>query len=417
MIVELISTGSELLLGHIVNTNVKWLSEELNRRGYSVSYQTTVGDNPERMKEVFQQAEERADIVISSGGLGATQGDITRKALGDALGLELVYHEEAGREVDSFYEKQGRVKPYESDRDRYLPEGAKVLHNPVGVAPAVVVEQEGTVYILLPGPPSELQGTFTESVAPFLAERYGDQGIISSERYAVYGYREMELETKLRDLIEHQGNPTIALLIKSGYIEIRLTAKGENLEVCHQLLTPWRTMLHERLASIRSLDTTVLEDFHRLALAQGITIGTAESCTGGLVGKILTDLSGSSAYYQGGIISYANAIKEQVLGVSPETLSKHGAVSEETATEMVQGVFRVLHTDYAIATTGIAGPGGGSREKPVGLVYIGIGTPQGITVHKELFIGNRESIRQSVVEKAIQYMYLELLEREQHGTR
>ena len=402
MIVELISTGSELLLGHIVNTNVKWLSEELNRRGYSVSYQTTVGDNPERMKEVFQQAEERADIVISSGGLGATQGDITRKALGDALGLPLVYHKEAGGEVDSFYEKQGRVKPYESDRDRYLPEGAKVLHNPVGVAPAVVVEQEGT---------------FTESVVPFLAERYGDQGIISSERYAVYGYREMELETKLRDLIEHQGNPTMALLIKSGYIEIRLTAKGENLKACHQLLTPWRTILHERLASIRSLDTTVLEDFHRLALAQGITIGTAESCTGGLVGKTLTDLSGSSAYYQGGIISYANAVKEQVLGVSSETLSKYGAVSEETATEMVQGVFRVLHTDYAIATTGIAGPGGGSREKPVGLVYIGIGTPQGITVHKELFIGNRESIRQSVVEKAIQYMYLELLERKQHGTR
>lgn len=417
MIVELISTGSELLLGHIVNTNAKWLSEELNRRGYSVSYQTTVGDNPERMKEVFQQAGERADIVISSGGLGATQGDITRKALADALELPLVFHEETGREVDSFYEKQGRVKPYESDRDQYLPEGAKVLHNPVGVAPAVVVEQEGTVYILLPGPPSELQGTFTESVVPFLAERYGDQGIISSERYAVYGYREMELETKLRDLIEHQGNPTIALLIKSGYIEIRLTAKGENLKVCHQLLTPWRTILHERLASIRSLDTTVLEDFHRLALAQGITIGTAESCTGGLVGKTLTDLSGSSAYYQGGIISYANAVKEQVLGVSSETLSKYGAVSEETATEMVQGVFRVLHTDYAIATTGIAGPGGGSREKPVGLVYIGIGTPQGITVHKELFIGNRESIRQSVVEKAIQYMYLELLERKQHGTR
>ena len=417
MIVELISTGSELLLGHIVNTNAKWLSEELNHRGYSVMYQTTVGDNPERMKEVFQRAGERADLVISSGGLGATQGDITRKALGDALGLPLVYHEEAGREVDSFYEKQGRVKPYESDRDRYLPAGAKILHNPVGVAPAVIVEQEGTVYILLPGPPSELQGTFTESVAPFLVERYGDQGIISSERHAVYGYREMELETELRDLIEQQGNPTIALLIKSGYIEIRLTAKGTSLEDCHRLLTPWRTMLYERLPSIRSLDTSVLEDFHRLATAQGITIGTAESCTGGLVGKTLTDLGGSSAYYQGGIISYANAVKEQVLGVSPETLSKYGAVSEETATEMVQGVFRVLHTDYAIATTGIAGPGGGSREKPVGLVYIGIGTPQGITVHKELLIGNRESVRQSVVEKAIQYMYLELLERKQHGTR
>ena len=411
MIVELISTGSELLLGHIVNTNVKWLSEELNNRGYSVSYQTTVGDNPERMKEVFQRAGERADIVISSGGLGATQGDITRKSLADALGLPLVFHEEAGREVDSFYEKQGRVKPYESDRDRYLPEGAKVLHNPVGVAPAVVVEQNNTVYILLPGPPSELQGTFVESVSPFLEQRFGQQGIIYSERYAVYGYREMQLETLLQDMIQNQQNPTIALLIKPGYIEIRLTAKGESKVDCQEKLGPWRSILLERLEDIRSLDTSVLEDFHKVALTTGVTIGTAESCTGGLVGKILTDLGGSSGYYQGGVISYANAVKEQVLGVSPVTLATYGAVSEETAKEMVEGVFRVLRTDYAIATTGIAGPGGGSQEKPVGLVYIGIGTPRGITVYKEIFIGDRTSIRKSVAERAIQYVYKELIER------
>ena len=411
MIVELISTGSELLLGHIVNTNVKWLSEELNNRGYSVSYQTTVGDNPERMKEVFQRAGERADIVISSGGLGATQGDITRKSLADALGLPLVFHEEAGREVDSFYEKQGRVKPYESNRDRYLPEGAQVLHNPVGVAPAVVVEQDNTVYILLPGPPSELQGTFKESVSSFLEQRFGQQGIIYSERYAVYGYREMQLETLLQDLIQNQQNPTIALLIKPGYIEIRLTAKGESKVDCQEKLGQWRSILLERLEDIRSLDTSVLEDFHKVAVERGITIGTAESCTGGLVGKTLTDLGGSSGYYQGGIISYANSVKEQVLGVSSETLATHGAVSEETATEMVEGVFRVLRTDYAIATTGIAGPGGGSQEKPVGLVYIGIGTPRGITVYKEIFIGGRDSIRKSVAERAIQYVYKELIER------
>ena len=411
MIVELISTGSELLLGHIINTNVKWLSEELNNRGYSVSYQTTIGDNPERMKEVFQRAGERADIVISSGGLGATQGDITRKSLADALGLPLVFHEEAGREVDSFYEKQGRMKPYESDRDRYLPEGAQVLHNPVGVAPAVVVEQDNTVYILLPGPPSELQGTFVESVSPFLEQRFGQQGIIYSERYAVYGYREMQLETLLQDLIQNQQNPTIALLIKPGYIEIRLTAKGESKADCQEKLGPWRSILLERLKDIRSLDTSVLEDFHKVALTTGVTIGTAESCTGGLVGKTLTDLGGSSGYYQGGIISYANTVKEQVLGVSSETLATYGAVSEETAKEMVEGVFRVLRTDYAIATTGIAGPGGGSQEKPVGLVYIGIGTPRGITVHKEIFIGDRTSIRKSVAERAIQYVYKELIER------
>lgn len=411
MIVELISTGSELLLGHIVNTNVKWLSEELNNRGYSVAYQTTVGDNPERMKEVFQRAGERADIVISSGGLGATQGDITRKSLADALGLPLVFHEEAGREVDSFYEKRGRVKPYESDRDRYLPEGAQVLHNPVGVAPAVVVEQNDTIYVLLPGPPSELQGTFIESVSPFLEQRFGQQGMIYSERYAVYGYREMQLETLLQDLIQNQQNPTIALLIKPGYIEIRLTAKGESKVDCQEKLGPWRSILLERLEDIRSLDTSVLEDFHKVALEAGITIGTAESCTGGLVGKTLTDLGGSSGYYQGGIISYANAVKEQILGVSPVTLATYGAVSEETAKEMVEGVFRVLRTDYAIATTGIAGPGGGSQEKPVGLVYIGIGTPRGITVYKEIFIGDRTSIRKSVAERAIQYVYKELIER------
>ena len=411
MIVELISTGSELLLGHIVNTNVKWLSEELNNRGYSVSYQTTIGDNPQRMKEVFQRAGERADIVISSGGLGATQGDITRKSLAEALGLPLVFHEEAGREVDSFYEKQGRMKPYESDRDRYLPEGAKVLHNPVGVAPAVVVEQDNTVYILLPGPPSELQGTFIESVSPFLEQRFGQQGMIYSERYAVYGYREMQLETLLQDLIQNQQNPTIALLIKPGYIEIRLTAKGESKADCQEKLASWRSILLERLEDIRSLDTSVLEDFHKVALEKGITIGTAESCTGGLVGKTLTDLGGSSGYYQGGIISYANTVKEQVLGVSSETLATYGAVSEETAKEMVEGVFRVLRTDYAIATTGIAGPGGGSQEKPVGLVYIGIGTPRRITVYKEIFIGDRTSIRKSVAERAIQYVYKELIER------
>ena len=331
--------------------------------------------------------------------------------MADALGLPLVFHEEAGREVDSFYENQGRVKPYESDRDRYLPEGAQVLHNPVGVAPAVVVEQDNTVYILLPGPPSELQGTFVESVSPFLEQRFGQQGIIYSERYAVYGYREMQLETLLQDLIQNQQNPTIALLIKPGYIEIRLTAKGESKVDCQEKLGPWRSILLERLKDIRSLDTSVLEDFHKLAVERGVTIGTAESCTGGLVGKTLTDLGGSSGYYQGGIISYANTVKEQVLGVSSDTLAVHGAVSEETAKEMVEGVFRVLRTDYAIATTGIAGPGGGSQEKPVGLVYIGIGTPRGITVHKEIFIGNRTSIRKSVAERAIQYVYKELIER------
>jgi len=239
MIVELISTGSELLLGDTVNTNVSWLAQELNKLGYSVAYQSVVGDNPGRMAEVFRKAGQRADIVISTGGLGPTQGDITRQVLASSLDRNVVYNEDAMAEVRQFFKRVGREMPDASRREAMLPEGSSVLENPVGVAPGVVTVDGDVTYILLPGPPGEMKGMFEQSVVPYLSKRFGSQGVVTSYRYAVYDIREIDLEERVMDLIKQQSNPTIALLIKKGYIELRITAKAESLKAAHDLLNPW----------------------------------------------------------------------------------------------------------------------------------------------------------------------------------
>ena len=243
MIVELISTGSELLLGDTVNTNVSWLAQELNKLGYTIAHQSVVGDNPKRMAEVFQLASTRADIVISTGGLGPTQGDITRNVLADSIGRPIVFNQEAMDEVKKFFDRVKRTVPDASRREAELPEGANVLHNPVGVAPGVVVEDGDTTYILLPGPPGEMKGMFHDSVVPYLMNRFGSQGVVTSYRYGVYDIREIDLENTLMDLIKNQSNPTIALLIKKGYIEVRITAKADTLEAAHEVLNPWDAII------------------------------------------------------------------------------------------------------------------------------------------------------------------------------
>lgn len=406
MIVELISTGTELLLGHIVNTNAAYLGQVLNRLGYTVAFQSTIGDNPGRMEDTFRHALGRADVIISSGGLGATEGDITRAALARAAGVDMVTNEEAKEMIDVFYEKRNQVKPYKSNRDVLWPAGAKALYNPVGVAPGVVLEVNGKVVILLPGPPAELTATVDASVVPYLKEKFGSQGAIESIRLAVYNKREMELEGILRDLIDHQGNPTIALLIKPGYIEVRLTAKGQSSEEALSLVKDWEQIVYDRLpGDVRPLSESLESLLHPMLIDEKATVATAESCTGGLVGKRLTNLSGSSTYYQGGIISYSNEVKHHLLGVSEEILNTVGAVSEACAKAMAEGTRAKLGTTYGISTTGIAGPTGGTPTKPVGLVYIGIAGPQGTVVHKQLFIGNRDSIRESTAEMALFHLY------------
>ena len=413
MIVELISTGSELLLGDTVNTNVSWLAQELNKLGYTIAHQSVVGDNPKRMAEVFQLASTRADIVISTGGLGPTQGDITRNVLADSIGRPIVFNQEAMDEVKKFFDRVKRTVPDASRREAELPEGANVLHNPVGVAPGVVVEDGDTTYILLPGPPGEMKGMFQEGVVPYLDNRFGSQGVVTSYRYGVYDIREIDLENTLMDLIKNQSNPTIALLIKKGYIEVRITAKADTLAAAQALLNPWDTIIRERLGSRVGRDLTVSmeETLGRALLEAHSTISTAESCTSGLVGKLLTNVSGSSEYYMGGVISYSNDIKYRVLSVPQDMLDTYGAVSEQVAKAMAEGARAIGQTTYAVSTTGIAGPGGGSPEKPVGLVWFGVTGPHGTVAHKANLIGNRDDIRQSAAELALYYVYTYITEK------
>ncbi len=317
MIVELISTGSELLLGDTVNTNVSWLAKELNILGYTVAFQTTVGDNPQRMAEAFEIGSKRADIVICTGGLGPTDGDITRNILAKTLGVQLELNSEAEAMVKDFFKRQGRDMPEKSRREMFLPAQSVALLNSTGIAPGVVTEGAKTLFILLPGPPAEMKAVFTEAVVPLLHERFGSQGIVLSHRYAIYDMRELALEEALQDLFKEQSNPTIASLIKNGYIELRLTAKAKTKEEAESLLAPWDDIVAVRLGEHvgRNLDASILDLVAQKLWADKSTISTAESCTGGLVGKYLTDLPGSSAFMRGGVISYDNEIKHEVLGV------------------------------------------------------------------------------------------------------
>lgn len=414
MIVELVSTGSELLLGDTVNTNVSWLAQELNKLGYTIAYQSTIGDNRGRMAEIFRRAAERADIVISTGGLGPTQGDITREVLASAMGREVEFNSLAMTEVQKFFKRVNREVPTAaSRREAMLPVGAGVLRNPVGVAPGVTLAVEDTTFILLPGPPGEMKGMFTDSVGPYLQERFGSQGVVKSYRYGIYGIREIDLEDRLMDLVKEQSNPTIAFLIKKGYIELRITAKANTAEEAEALLRPWDEIIRNRLGTHvgRSLDIPMEDLLGKNLTVANATISTAESCTSGLVGKTITNTSGSSAYYMGGVISYSNDIKHRVLGVPQELLDTYGAVSEQVARAMAEGVARVTGTDYAVSTTGIAGPGGGSEEKPVGLVWFGVTGPHGTVAHKANFIGSREDIRQGAAELALYYVYTYMKEK------
>ena len=407
MIVELISTGSELLLGDQLNTNVSWLAKEFNKKGYTIAYQSVVGDNASRMAEVFRMAQSRADLVVVTGGLGPTQGDITRQVLGQVAGLALEFNQEAMAVVEGAFARLGQVMPSQERREAILPMGSHVLDNPVGVAPGLVLDVDDTSFVLLPGPPAEMKGMVESSLFPYLDKRFGSQGLIHSHRYAIYGLPESVLESTLMDLVKAQSNPTIAFLIKAGYIELRLTAKAASLEEAEALLEPWDRIVHQRLEAHigRSLDLPVEDLLKTLLEGSGKMIATAESCTSGLVGKRIGNTPGSSEYFNGGIISYSNEVKHHVLGVDQELLDIYGAVSEPVAKMMAEGAARVTNSTYAVSTTGIAGPGGGTPDKPVGLVWFGVTGPHGTRSYKRIFIGDRESIRQSAAESALYFLY------------
>ncbi|MEG6585471.1 competence/damage-inducible protein A [Dendrosporobacter sp. 1207_IL3150] len=395
MIVEIVTTGTELLLGQIVNTNAPYLAQQMNKLGFNVLYQTTVGDNRERMTHVLEHALSRADIVITSGGLGPTQGDITKEVTALILNRSLYLHEPSKNKIKCFFAERHANMSESNLRQAMVPEGSIILSNERGTAPGIILENNNKIIINLPGPPNELSFMFEHSVVPYLNNKYGMQGSIISKVLRTYGIGESALEDKIKDLIINQTNPTIALLARMGEVVIRITAKGKNELEAQKLIDSVLQKIVSRVGEyIFDTDDNSMEVVAgRELIKNNLSLALAESCTGGLITSRLTDVPGSSSYICGSIVCYSNDVKVQELNIPHEVILKYGAVSNETATAMANSIRRKFKTDIGIGVTGIAGPGGGTAQKPVGLVYIAIDGPIGLRCHSYHFIGQRTDIK------------------------
>lgn len=405
MTVELICVGTELLLGSIVNTNARYLAEKCAGLGLSCYFQTVVGDNEGRLLQVIKTAMGRSDIVILSGGLGPTEDDLTKETAAKACGRKLVMHGPSKKAIEKFFADR-KMEPTDNNwKQAMLPEGAIVLENANGTAPGMILEERFSRLILLPGPPGELQPMFEESVIPYLAELTNQ--VICSQTVKICGVGESKAETMVKDLIGGQSNPTIATYAKTGEVHIRVTANAGDKKTAAKLLKPVVKELKNRFGNyIYTTDeeTTLEKAVVDLVLANKLTITCAESCTGGMLSARLIGVPGISEVYKSGVVTYANKAKRRLLGVKKSTLQKHGAVSEKAAEEMAKGAAVMFKADVAVAITGIAGPDGGTAEKPVGLVYIACHVKGKTTVREYRFSGNRNKIRESAVSAALALM-------------
>jgi len=402
MNVEILGIGTELLLGQIANTDAQYISQKLSQLGINVYYHTVVGDNHNRLMEALKIASSRADIIITTGGLGPTLDDLTKETVAEYLGLPLVLHEPSAEAIKEYFKARNRVCTQNNLKQAMFPESAVVLKNNVGTAPGAIVEKDGKTYIILPGPPHELKPMFEDYVMPYLEQRSRQR--IVSRVLKIYGIGESMVEEKVRDLLEKQSNPTIAPLVSSGEVTLRLTVKCEKDEDPWPLIQPLEDEIRKRLGdTVYGVDNDTLESVVvELLRSNNKTLAIAESCTGGLIANRITNVPGASQVFIEGFITYSNESKVKRLGVSEETLNKYGAVSSQTAEEMVRGILKESNADIGIGVTGIAGPGGGTTEKPVGLVFIGIGNREGyIKVDKHHFIGDRERIKQFVSSAAL----------------
>ena len=374
---EILCVGTELLLGEVVNTNAAYIAARLADLGVSVYHQSVVGDNPARLREELSAAISRCDLVIMTGGLGPTYDDLTKETAADLFGRALVMDERALDEIKTYFDRTGRVMVESNAKQALIPEGAIPLYNQWGTAPGMIIEGDGELLgkraELLPGPPREMRNMFEHCLVDYIAART-DARIVSRNIHLI-GIGESAAEELLRPLIYESKNPTLAPYAKDGEVRFRVTASAHTVaaaeKMCDALVA--RVLDSEVGKYVYGVDVGSVEGaVVNSLLADGETLATVESCTGGLIAKRITDLAGVSAVYLGGAVTYANEAKEKMVGVKHETLAAHGAVSEQTAREMAEGIRAALGADYGISTTGIAGPGGGTPEKPVGTVYIAV---------------------------------------------
>ena len=409
---ELIAVGTELLLGNIANTDAQMISEGLSELGINVFYHTVVGDNPARVRQAVDIAKQRADIIITTGGLGPTCDDLTKVALAQAFGRKLFYHEPSAQRIRDRFAAMGRPVTENNYQQAMIPEGATVLDNDWGTAPGVAFEADGVHVLMLPGPPRECEMMFKHRAVPYLKGL--SDGVIASRTVKTFGIGESAAESVLRDLMNSLHNPTLAPYAKPNGTELRITAHADTEEEALALIAPVEAQVKALMGeyvigvNVPSLEAVCFD----LLRERGLTLGTAESCTGGLIAKLLTDLPGSSDVFRGGVVSYTNAVKHNVLGVPQELLDTYGAVSPQVAEAMARGARRALGCDLALSSTGVAGPGSDDRGNPIGLVYLGLAWGEECFV-KELRLGSMAT-RARVRNQAAQYS-LDLLRRHLTG--
>lgn len=416
MTVELISVGTEILLGNIVNTNAAYLAEKIALLGLSCYHQSSVGDNEERMEAAIRLALSRSDIVILSGGLGPTKDDLTKEVTAKVFGKELVEDEHTKARIQKFFDQiQGKNKGASITSNNWkqalVPEGAIVVDNHNGTAPGLIMEDEnGKIAILLPGPPNEIKPMFERDIAPYL-NKLQPEGIYS-KMVKVCSIGESRAETMVADIMDAQTNPTLAPYAKTGEVHFRVTAKAKDEETANALMKPMIEELYHRFGDkiyTTEEEITLEEAIVTLLKEKQMTVTTAESCTGGLLAGRIMNVPGASAVYSEGYITYSDQAKAKLLGVSEDTLKEFSAVSAETAAEMAEGACKAAGADAALSVTGIAGPDGGSKEKPVGLVYVGCCVNGKVRTEEFHFTGNREKNRDYAVVRALTVLREELI--------
>ena len=386
---EIIAVGTEILLGNIANTNAQEISETLSALGINVFWHTVVGDNPQRLRQALDIARRRADILITTGGLGPTYDDLTKQTICEAFGRRLVLHEDILEEIRSFYESALHVPmPENNTQQAELPEGCVIFDNPVGTAPGCAFEADGVPPPMLPGPPHEMRTMLRRCAVPYL--RTLSSEVIVSHDIMTFGMGESSVDQLLHDRMAHMVNPSLATYAKPCEVRLRATAKAASAEAAEALLAPVVAEVRAALGDyVYGVDVKGLEEvcFHLLK-ERGLTLATAESCTGGRVAERITALPGVSSVYRGGVVSYWTSVKAAVLGVPQEILDQYGAVSEPTARAMAEGARQITGADIAVSVTGVAGPDRDERDNPVGLVYIGLAAPDG-TFCRRIEAGNR----------------------------
>ncbi len=388
---EIICVGTELLLGDILNTNARYLAQQLANLGISHHYQTVVGDNPLRLARAIAIACERARLIIFTGGLGPTPDDITTDTIADFFGVSLVENTEVLADITAKFAQRNRTMTANNRKQALLPKGASVLPNPQGTAPGLLWQPRPGLHLMtFPGVPRELYAMWQNTAVPYLQATGWSQGIIHSRTLKFWGTSESGLAAKVDDFLK-LDNPTVAPYATDGVIKLRISAKADSQLAAQQLIDPVAQQL-KQIGGVDCFgedDETLGDAVGRLLSTRQATLGVAESCTGGGLGAMITEVAGSSAYFMGGVIAYDNRVKEQLLGVSAHALAEQGAVSAIVAEQMAVGVRKTLATDWGVSITGIAGPSGGSPEKPVGLVYIGIANTQE-TRHLECRFGQQK---------------------------